>query len=178
MFKEIESTTTGCGCSGGPAKIESAAQETKKQVKIEFLYLDLSVCDKCQSTEANLDEALSEIERLLKNAGVEVSVEKIHVRSLEQARHLGFVSSPTIRVNDKDLQFGVKENYCAKCSELSGTETNCRVWKYQGQNYSAAPKPLIIETILSEVYGSRPDKPSAENEKDFSNIERFFASKN
>ena len=43
-------------------------QESKKEVKIEFLYLDLSVCERCQGTESNLDEAIQDISQVLKAA--------------------------------------------------------------------------------------------------------------
>lgn len=179
MF-EKKNKKSGCGCDGEiTAEKKTIVQPLRKQVKIEFLYLDLSVCDKCRATETNLEAALSEVYGLLQSAGVNVEIKKIHVQSESQAKELGFVSSPTIRVNGRDLQFETKENYCAPCSQISGTETNCRVWNFQGRDYNAAPKPLIIEGILREVYnGSQREGAEASKiTRDFTNIERFFAAK-
>lgn len=161
-MKEItDCSAGGCGCSSAVQQnteefnFENIAATQKKsgQLDIEFLYLDLDVCQPCRGTESNLDEALIDIAEVLEKTGVEVNVKKIHVQSYEQALSLGFVSSPTIRVGGRDVQLEVKENHCATCSELSGKNTDCRVWVYQGQEYSAAPKAMIIEAVLKHIYG-------------------------
>lgn len=30
--------------------------QTKRQIIVDFLYLDLSICERCQGTESNIDE--------------------------------------------------------------------------------------------------------------------------
>ena len=35
------------------------SESSKKQIKIDFLYLDLNVCERCQGTETNLDAAIN-----------------------------------------------------------------------------------------------------------------------
>lgn len=142
----------GCGCSGSPAS-QTVAAVAPRQLNIEFLYLDLDVCTRCQGSETNLEEALAEASTVLNVAGVQVALQKTHVQSLEQALALGFVSSPTIRLDGQDIQLDLKENACPSCSELSGTPTNCRVWLYQGQEYSVPPKAMIVDAILRAVYG-------------------------
>jgi len=71
---------------------------------IDFLYLDLSVCTRCQGTDQSLEDALAEVSGLLGAAGAEVIVNKINVTSEELAIQHRFVSSPTIRVNGRDIQ--------------------------------------------------------------------------
>ncbi len=166
---------TGCGCSTAKASTE----QEKRHIQIEFLYLDLNVCTPCRATDSNLEEALAEVTGLLRATGVEVTVQKTQVESIEQAVEVGFLSSPTIRVGGKDLQFDFKENHCATCSALSGTNTDCRVWVYQGQEYSAAPKAMVIEAVLREVYGGSPAEPEkiARTEKVLENLTRFFDAK-
>jgi hypothetical protein len=183
-MKENNVCSTGCGCSTDTVtaefKVENAAarKAPKKVLNIEFLYLDLDVCQPCQGSESNLDQALAEVAGVLEKTGVGVNLRKIHIESYEQALSLGFVSSPTIRVNGRDVQLEIKENHCASCSQLSGTETNCRVWEYQGQEYSAAPKALIIEAVLKEVYGGQDkDTVVASAEKtnrSLENLKKFF----
>jgi hypothetical protein len=173
----------GCGCSSTVEQNLSGATgaqiEKQKRIEIDFLYLDLEVCSPCRSTESNIEEALSEVAGILKATGVEVALNKTHVQSLEQAIELGFLTSPTLRINGRDLQLDFKENYCATCSQVSGTETDCRVWLYQGQEYSVPPKAMIVEAVLREVYGGhRADGAKiVRPENALENLRRFFESK-
>jgi hypothetical protein len=176
-------STGGCGCSPtveqNQSAITAAQFEKKRNVEIDFLYLDLEICSPCRSTESNIEHALSDVAGILKTTGVEVTVRKTHVESLEQAINLGFLTSPTIRINGKDLQMEFKENYCATCSQVSGTQTDCRVWVYQGQKYSAPPEPMIIEAVLQEVYGGSRSEAAkiVRPENAWENLARFFESK-
>lgn len=172
----------GCGCSSAAEQNPQAASEAgagRGRVELEFLYLDLDVCSPCRSTESNIEEALAQVSGMLELAGAEAAVNKIHVRSLEQAVELGFLTSPTIRINGRDLQLDFKENHCATCSEVSGTATDCRVWLYQGREYSAPPAAMIVEAVLREVYGggaataAKVVRPATALE----NLARFFESK-
>ena len=139
MGKDNVCGNGGCGCSEKATTVFEEKVVSKKLAKntldIEFLYLDLNVCDQCKGSESNLEEALSEVSLLLEKTGVAVNLTKTHIESFEQALALDFVSSPTIRVNGRDVALEVKENYCSSCSELSGDETYCRVWNFQGEEF-------------------------------------------
>jgi len=56
---------------------------------------------------------------------------------------------------------------------------DCRVWVYQGREYTVPPKAMIIEAILKEVYGggsSEQAKQEAEQEYVIpENLKRFYA---
>ena len=155
-------------------------QEDKSQgrkIEIDFLYLDLGVCTRCQDTDNSLDEAISEVSQILKATDVDVVVKKINVISEKQAEALEFESSPTIRVNGRDIQLEIRESLCESCGDLCGDEVDCRVWVYHGKEYSAPPKAMIIEAILREVYGT-PDKQGG-SKKAYrlpDNLKKFFAS--
>jgi len=181
MSKDKSCGTGGCGCSSTVEHSQPGAQDEKKRrVEIDFLYLDLEVCSPCRGTESNIEEALRDVAGILQATGVEVVVNKTHVQSLEQAIELGFLSSPTLRIGGKDLQLAFKENYCATCSQVSGTQTDCRIWLYQGQEYSAPPKAMIIEAVLQEVYGGSRSEATAKvvrPENALANLTRFFESK-
>lgn len=112
-------------------------------------------------------------------AGVQVTLQKTHVQSLEQAQALGFISSPTIRLNGQDIQLELKENACPSCSELSGAPTNCRIWVYQGQEYSVPPKEMIVDAILKAMYGgSQEDAPrTSQPATAMENLRSFFEAK-
>lgn len=174
---ETKTQTNGCGCSAGAATEPS--QVVKKRVTIDFLYLDLESCVPCQGSEGNLEDALNEIAALLGTTGAEVELNKIHVTSYDQALQLGFVSSPTIRVNGQDLALEVRESHCSSCSAISGTDTFCRVWDFEGQEYKAAPKALIVEGVLKAVYGGavQQDRVSADPRRvanSLANLKGFF----
>ncbi len=165
------SNTSGCSCSGG-----CCPQPEKRLVKIEFLYLDLSVCERCQGAESNLDAALREVASVLGAAGYAVQVDKINVTTPELAIRHEFESSPTIRVNGKDIALEVHETLCQECGDLCGTETQCRSWVYEGEEYAEPPKAMIISAILKEVFGG--GQPTATEKKPYvlpENLAAFFA---
>jgi hypothetical protein len=157
----------------------STSTSEKRRLYIEFLYLDLSVCVPCRGTQSSLEEAVSEVSRVLEATGIKVDVRKFHVQTEEQALELGFVSSPTIRINGRDIHLEVKESLCESCGDLCGDDVECRVWVYRGKEYSVPPKGLIIEAILREVY-REPDEGSVtltRPEELPENLKRFFSAK-
>lgn len=170
--------------SGGAGKAETAALGSgakAKHIKIEFLYLDLDVCDPCKSSKRATVAALEEAANVVRATGAEIELNQIHVKSLEQAIALGFQTSPTIRVGGKDLQLGFKESHCQTCSELSGAETNCRVWDFQGREHKSLPKAMLTEAVLREIFGGaaeklEPDK-IAGSDAGLKNLAAFFAAK-
>src|SRR5688500_18602925 len=75
-----------------------------------------------------------------------------HVQSVEQARELRFVSSPTVRVNGRDIASEPLESECGADACGCGPGVSCRVWRYRGREYKEAPVGLIIDAALSELY--------------------------
>lgn len=153
----------GCSCCETGTKVlnnndcckdSSTVQKAKRQITIDFLYLDLSTCERCQGTDTTLDEALNDVENVLKLTGVDVIINKINVSTEELAYKHKFLSSPTIRVNGCDIQMEVKENTCDACGDLCGDDVDCRIWSYDGEEYEVPPKAMIIESILKMVYGN------------------------
>jgi hypothetical protein len=157
------------------------SDQTRK-VEIDFLYLDLEVCDRCKGTEANLAIALESVGNVLAASGVEVLVRKTLVDSESKATELAFVSSPTIRVNGRDIAPELKESSCASCGEASsyGGKIDCRVWVYRGQEYTVPPVGLIVDATLAAVYSVQERVPKSVPKEDRAipeNLKRFFASK-
>ena len=186
----VEAGSPGCcgsDCCGSDGDVTSVrdAQTATRRLDIEFLYLDLSVCERCQGTENSLEEALSKVARVLELSGVEVTLEKVHVRTEEEALALGFVSSPTIRINGRDIQksrgnpMDVKESPCGCGSALCGQDIDCRDWVYQGQEHETPPIALIVDAILSEAFG--PVEGTLEASSQVAEVPdilmRFFAAK-
>ena len=163
---------TCCGTSP-----EAIAEEKKEQVTIDFLYLDLRECDRCKGTNEQLESALPIITQALEASGFEVEVHKIHVQSLQQAAALDFVVSPTIRVNNRDIQFNWRETPCEPCSKGCASKVSCREWEYAGRWYEVPPKELMIRGILREIYGrSERAAPQGQGQTEVpDNLKRFFA---
>ncbi len=160
-----------CSCGSG-----CCPPQATKKVAIEFLYLDLNVCERCQGTESNLEAALREVAAVLNAAGYEVVVDKINVTSAELAVQHRFLSSPTIRVNGQDLALDVTETICQDCGSLCGEETLCRSWLHEGVEYDEPPKALLIEGILKAVFGG--GQPALAGPEPYvlpANLAKFFA---
>jgi hypothetical protein len=163
----------GCGEHNNDAK--------KKKIVIDFMYLDLNVCERCRGTEGSLGEAIADVKRVLELTGVEVVVNKIHIDSEEKAIQYRFESSPTIRINGKDIQLETKESLCESCGDLCGDEVDCRVWIYNGKEYNVPPKAMIIDAILKEIYGKNgsSDNDENKNEQNYElpkNLKKYFQS--
>lgn len=162
------------GCCSGRSGCCASKQE-KMTITIDFLYLDLSVCERCQDTEKNLDAAIDEVSGILKAADMEITVNKINVTSKELAIKHQFLSSPTIRVNGNDIEINVKESFCKECGDLCGDNVVCRVWMHEGIEYNEPPKAMIINAILKEVYGGRKSDTVKMDDYVFpDNLEIFF----
>lgn len=159
------------------------ASETdrEKRIEIEFLYLDLDVCTRCRGTDANLETALCIVQEILQASGTDLTKKKTVVDSEETARKLRLVSSPTIRINSRDIAPEFRETPCDSCAEPCACDggVDCRVWVYEGKEYTEAPVPLIVDAILSEIYGSQSsDRPASSRPFELSeNLQHFFAAK-
>jgi thiol-disulfide isomerase/thioredoxin len=131
-----------------------------KKLEIDFLYLDLSSCDRCRATDKVLDDALEELREEIRGVK-KLIVNKIKIESDDEAKKYDFVRSPTIRINDIDIEkiltgkLEIKDSYCESCasgcgescSEATGGGTQCRVVDYKGKTYETVPKEMIKDAI-------------------------------
>ncbi len=151
--------------------------QPKKSIAIDFLYLDTTVCGRCQDTEKALDEAVSSVAVVLNAAGYEVKVNKVNITTRELAIQYRFKSSPTIRINGNDIAVELKESVCEDCGTLCGDTVDCRVWVYNGTEYTAPPKELIVDAILREVYSTKQGNLESEAYQLPVNLETYFSAK-
>jgi len=86
-----------------------------KKIEIEFLYLDLNVCERCQGSDKNLDNAIELIKPVLTKLGYAIDIHKVNVNTIDRAKQYRFLSSPTIRINQNDIELSVKEDNCKSC---------------------------------------------------------------
>jgi len=142
--REAEEACCACG------------KTSEKKLLVDYLYLDLQTCSRCIAADKVLDEVMVTLTPALQLAGYEVVYRKIEMTTAEIAKQYAFLSSPTIRVNGHDICRSVKENSCGCCSDISGTDVDCRVFEYEGEIYEVPPKAMLAEAILQAVFG-RPD---------------------
>jgi len=122
-------------------------------MKIEILYiLD---CPWCLKTKELIRESLREL-------GIKADIEEILIDSDEKAKKHNFVGSPTVKIDEKDIQDKVKKGQCLPCEELaeSTKETTefvkqecrcgCRIYFYKGKQYPYPPKGMIKEAIMKK----------------------------
>lgn len=167
----------------------TATSQNPRTLDIDFLYIDLTTCTRCRGTDENLARALDLVRSTLTEAGVTVNLRKVLVDSEEKALEHRFLSSPTIRVNGQDVALGTKESRCGSCSDVAGASTDCRVWVYEGREYTEAPERLLVDAILRAAdspavpeddpgspEGRQKSRPAVEARVP-ENLLRFFAAK-
>ena len=96
--------------------------ENAKIVVIEYLYLDLNTCGSCAQTEDVLESVLDELRHAFKIAGYDLEYHKVLIETAEMATAYRFLSSPTIRVNGRDIWNLVKVNNCGCSENIDGTQ--------------------------------------------------------
>lgn len=155
---------------------------TPRFIDIELLALDLNSCTRCVGTLSNMEKAIDMVRPILDIMQVQVNVKKTVVESEDQARQLAFVTSPTVRINGHDITFETIESKCDSCTDLCGCEegTSCRVWNYQGKDFTEAPVGLIVESMLRMIFPNNRE-PWGGKAPDFidvpENLQRFFQGK-
>ena len=91
-------------------------------------------------------EALAELERVLRDEGVEAEVDLVEVESDEQARRQRFPGSPTIRIDGEDaLPPGEGEPFSLVC----------RIYRLRDGRVSPTPDP---EDLREAVRRARADR--------------------
>lgn len=160
-------------------QVDTIEKVVNRVVELEFLYLDLDTCTRCVGTNENLATAVQSVADVLAFTKTELSVNKILIENEEQAREHHFVTSPTIRINGRDIALEFRESQCDSCTDLCGCEegTNCREWVYEGAVYTEAPVGMIVEAILGEIFASAPTMPAASTNIVPDNLKNFFAAR-
>jgi len=91
----------------------------------------------------SLPETLSELDRVLREEGIDTTVELVEVKTDEQARQERFPGSPTIRINGEDI---------ITPADNEPFSLTCRVYRTRDGRISAVPDP---EDMRDAVRGQR-----------------------
>ncbi len=149
------------------------------RLTLDFLYLDLDACRRCQDARRAVEAAVAAARPTLDALGVALDLREIHVASLEQARAENFTASPTIRIDGEDIQKAAPVSACEHCGDLCGCAdgVDCRVWDWRGVRSEAPPAGLIVEAVLAAAIGSTSGADAAGDAAALgrADIEKFFA---
>lgn len=159
----------GCGCSAEKKNTHG------KELRIEYLYLDLNTCDRCIGTDAVLEEVIEVLRPALTLAGYTVDYQKHEITSAQLAEKYHFLSSPTILVNGQDIFGTVQESNCDCCGEIAGVDVDCRVFEHNGETYEVPTSEMLADAILKSVYV--PSGCSCGEYEIPENLKRFFEGK-
>src|SRR5919112_5495637 len=98
-------------------------------LRVSFLYFE-----DCPS----YDLALERLREVMDEEGIPGEVEVVKVETEEQARELRFVGSPTIRVDDQDIDLPTESRYAL----------TCRVYRLEDGRISPLPAKDMIRRAL------------------------------
>ncbi len=126
-------------------------------------------CERCGSTEKELQKAFKSLKKSLATLGIKVVLEK---KALDPATCAKDVSqSNRIWVGEWPLEewlnAQVGKSSCATCCAELGSDVECRTIEIEGQTYETVPAELIIKAGLlaaSQILTAGPNKPYCESE--------------
>jgi len=120
---------------------------------IELLVVDLETCARCVPTGVQLVEAVKLLVPVAKVLGIELVEKTTVVATPEEAMRRALVSSPTIRINGRDIAQDIRESHCESCGDIAGggVSIDCREWHYKGKIYASSPLPLLLEAIMEAM---------------------------
>lgn len=85
-------------------------------------------------------ESLSVLEEALNEVQEEVRIEVILIENSDQAKRFKFLGSPTIYINEKDVDPGAEKatNFAVAA---------CRPYFYKGKSYDYPPREMILKAL-------------------------------
>lgn len=166
IYKRIDNRPTG-----------KVFHEKVRKIKVEYLYLDLNTCERCVGTEDILADVVLKLTPALELAGYKITYEKKEMTDAQTATEYRFLSSPTVRVNGRDVNTEVRENSCGCCSDISGCDVDCRVFELDGKSYEVPPEAVLADALLRSIFGP-PKRAMTRREYQLpENLVTFYAGK-
>lgn len=180
----VENGTSCCAssscCDTGTLETNET-QMIRKVLNVDLLVIDLETCKRCVPTGDQLKSAVHLLGPVADALGIELRHHEIVAQTQAEAKEHALASSPTIRLNGRDIAQDIRESECESCGDLTSNNTSvdCREWHYRGKIYPAAPLPLLIEAITGAMLNIDEMAPvvPATLEELPENLERYFDNK-
>jgi len=152
-----------------------------RSLDVELLVIDLEVCARCVPTGEQLRRAIELVAPVAEARDITITYSETIVTTPEEAKLHALVSSPTIRINGQDIQQDIRESECESCGDLTdgSAAIDCREWHYHGRVYTAAPLPLLLESLTDalERFDELPHVTPAPLETLPTNLVTYFETK-
>ncbi|MFO7529685.1 MAG: DUF2703 domain-containing protein [Marinobacter sp.] len=128
-------------------------QATRKVLNVDLLVIDLDTCKRCVPTGDQLRAAVQILKPVADALGITLQHHEIVVQTPAEAKANALLSSPTIRLNGRDIAQDIRESECESCGEFttSNASVDCREWHYRGEVFLYAPLPLLAEAIMGAM---------------------------
>ena len=152
------SSCCGDDTTARTATVEKPAEAKQpRRLDVELLVIDLDSCARCVPTSKELRGALQLIAPAAEALDIRLTYRETVVQTAAEARARALLSSPTIRINGRDIEQDIRESECESCGDLTedGTIVECREWHYRGEVYPAAPLPYLLEVLMDGNAGAR-----------------------
>jgi hypothetical protein len=187
--KQILGGGCGCGCNSstsntacGSSVVESGGlPEVRKVLNADLIVIDLSSCKRCVPTGDQLRAAVKLLAPVAEALGIELRHHETVVQTSAEAKEIALLSSPTIRLNGRDIAQDIRESLCESCGDLTdnNTRVDCREWHYRGKVYSAAPVALLVEALMEAMLkiDEMPPVPPTPLKNLPENLIRYFDNK-
>ncbi len=118
---------------------------------IEWKHLDAAgeTCDRCYDTGENLHAEIKRLQRKLDSQGIIIQLieTKLDDTSVKESNQI-LINGVLI---EEIIDMEVRENYCASCSDLVGSETYCRTIIFDGEEYDDIPAKAIRQAALKVI---------------------------
>ena len=154
---------------------------SRKVLNVDLLVIDLNTCKRCVPTGDQLRVAVNLLAPVAEVLGIDLRHHEIVVQTPAEAKEHALLSSPTIRLNGRDIAQDIRESECESCGDLTinNTSVDCREWHYRGKVYSAAPVPMLVEAIMGAMLNidEMPPVVPAPLEELPENLQRYFNNK-
>ncbi|PKL07227.1 MAG: ferredoxin [Spirochaetae bacterium HGW-Spirochaetae-9] len=163
------------------ASVAKPAALPARILHIDLLAIDLSSCARCVPTASQLEAAMEMLKPAAAALGIGFDYRPRVLANAAEALEASLLSSPTIRLNGRDIGGELRESVCETCGDLIGAtgSVDCREWVYRGETYCTAPVPLILEAMMDAMVhlDERPPVavPPLENLPE--NLKGFFEAK-
>lgn len=170
-----------CGCTATQPEVPSDekkdTQEMRKVLNVDLLVIDLNTCKRCVPTGDQLRTAVQLLKPVADALGIALRHNEIVVQTAAEAKVNALLSSPTIRLNGRDIAQDIRESVCESCGDLTNnTSIDCREWHYRGKVFPYAPLPLLVEAIMGALLNidEMPLVVPAPLEELPENLQRYF----
>jgi hypothetical protein len=153
----------------------------RKVLNADLIVIDLSSCKRCVPTGDQLRAAVKLLTPVADALGIELRHHETVVQTSGEAKEIALLSSPTIRLNGRDIAQDIRESLCESCGDLTdnNTSVDCREWHYRGKVYSAAPIALLFEALMEAMLkiDEMPPVPPTPLKNLPENLIRYFDNK-